>query len=287
MGRAEYLEFSCVVGAYLEDDIPEILTSSRILGCHVVSLSAAESEVRVYVEAGSSEALAKIAAELESRGARGGLITRVGDQDWLAPYREQVVPFEVGATWWVDPHPGHPSAAPDGRTRLVMEPRMAFGSGSHETTRLMLEELERVQLRGRSVLDVGTGSGILAMAADCLGARVVVGLDVDVQAIFVARQLARQQEWDVAARFLAATPRALGRCGFDLVVCNMIPANFQPLLPDISTLVARGGLAVFSGILAEQDAAVRRALGAVGLEPREGLRMGEWISLRAVHRGPA
>jgi len=284
MSRAEYLVVKCTIPSSLEDELPELMAPYPVLGCQVEPLTESQSRLRVFLSSEDAGSAAEVSTTLANRGAHDPQRMAVETRDWLDSYRRQVVPFEVGQMWWVDPHPDEPTAAPSGRVRLVMEPRMAFGSGSHETTRLMLTELERTPVENRSVLDVGTGSGILAMAAERIGARRVLGLDVDVQAILVASQLARQQEWEVNASLLAAPIDALGPASFDLVLCNMIPSNFLPLLPEISRLVDPRGLVVLSGILADQRDEVSSALEDVGLQPQDGLEIGEWISLRAVSR---
>src|SRR6185295_503064 len=113
----------------------------------------------------------------------------VPDADWLAVWREQARPFPVGRTFFVDPRePGEdPVEVPACRRLLRLPARAAFGTGSHETTSLALELLEEADVRGRRVLDLGTGTGILAFAALLGGARSVVGFDVDPAAPFHAR----------------------------------------------------------------------------------------------------
>lgn len=236
-------------------------------------------------------------AYFEGRGPGdiGGLApmdrAEVPAQDWLAPYREAAVPFPVGSRLLLDPRDpdtGPPVSEP-GRTTLRIPARGAFGTGSHESTRLALELLEAVQLEGRAVLDVGTGTGILSFAALLAGARPVVGLDVDPSAPFHARENARLN--GLHPVFLAGGPGALrppargGTAGFDLALVNVVPEEVAPDLPDVVGLLRPGGEAVFSGILAASGPRVLRDLAELGLEAVAERTLAEWVAFR-VRRTP-
>lgn len=217
----------------------------------------------------------------ELGGAEPPRIEVEADRDWMEAYRESARAFPVGRRWWVDPRPDVPSSAPADRLRLAVEPRTAFGSGSHESTRLVLCELEDHPPTGRVVLDVGTGSGILTLAADRLGAASAVGLDVDPEAVWVARQTAATQEWRCRVRYIVGPLETVSpRARFDLVLCNMVVEEFLPLVDGIAARLADGGEAVFSGILEAQLEEVRRALGGSGLAVASERRDGTWAALR-------
>ncbi|MFP3941066.1 MAG: 50S ribosomal protein L11 methyltransferase [Thermoanaerobaculia bacterium] len=207
-------------------------------------------------------------------------------QDWLAPYREAAVPFPVGDRLLLDPRDpdaGPPVAEP-GRTTLRIPARAAFGTGSHETTRLALELLEPLELEGRSVLDVGTGTGILAFAALLAGAWPVVGLDVDPAAPFHARDNARLNS--LHPLLLAGGPGALrppvrgGGTGFDAALVNVVPEEIEADLPAVVGLLRSGGEAIFSGILAASGARVLRDLAELGLAPVAERTLSEWVAFR-------
>ncbi len=273
---------SCLLPAAIEEELPELLAPFDTLGCHFETASAGRILVWVYLPGASSPDA--LAAELERRGAERLAVEIVADQDWLAAYRSQVRPMPVGRLWWMDPHPGRPTPAPAARQRLVIEPRSAFGTGSHESTQLLLLELEELRLDDAAVLDVGTGSGVLALAAERRGATFVVGVDNDPQAVWTAREIAGQQEWQARSLYLVGSTRCLAGASFQLVLCNMIPAQFVPLLEDIRGLLESGGTALFSGILGEQRASVRSELAAHGLEAAGERQLGEWCALRAERR---
>jgi ribosomal protein L11 methyltransferase len=167
----------------------------------------------------------------------------------------------------------------------VVVPRSAFGSGSHESTRLVLSFLEDLELDGRRVLDVGTGSGILAVAAASLGARLVAGLDIDPAAAFVARTTLSQQERVTPVMLFAGEIDAVARARFDLVLCNMISGRFLPLLPRLRRLMATPGRLVLAGFLDRERDPVQKAVEGSGLEIVTVTTAGEWSGLMAVTRG--
>jgi ribosomal protein L11 methyltransferase len=170
----------------------------------------------------------------------------VAEQDWVRLTQSQFAPIRVSGRLWIVPS-WH--AAPDPEAIvLVLDPGMAFGTGSHPTTRLCLEWLERFVTPGVSVLDYGCGSGILAIAAARLGAGKVVGVDIDQQAVTAARNNALSN--GVSAGFRDSACTLNGQ--FDLVVANILANPLKVLAPAISAHVCAGGRLALSGILVEQ-----------------------------------
>jgi ribosomal protein L11 methyltransferase len=265
----------------LEEELPHLVASSPTLGIEIEESGGDVVGAAIYAESAEADALSRLAGVLDHRGASNLRIETFRMQDWLQGYRDAVRPFAVGDRWWIDPHPDEPSIAPDDRRRLVIEPRMAFGSGSHESTRLMLMALEGLEVAGADVLDVGTGSGILALAAESLGARRVVALDIDETAIWVARQIRAQQEWSPRVQFFLGPLTCIGAAQFQVVLCNMISSNFQPLLDEMSRVLAADGHIILAGLLAAEIDTVTGALSSAGLETRGRRVLGEWASLSA------
>jgi len=280
--RDTYISIRCGIPADLEEELPELLASWGVLGTEIGGRSDRGVIVTVYLPGGDfdgAESVCRLLADLGARDIERELLEAA---DWLAGFRESTRPFEVGGGWWIDPHPDRPTVAPKGRRRLVVEPRTAFGSGSHESTRAILTELEEIEVNGRRVLDVGTGSGILALAAECMGADTVVGLDIDETAVWVAFETARQQEWQSRVNFVLGPVDCLGGEEFDIVVCNMISSNFLPLVGEIRSRLAPAGIAVFSGLLASEVELVSGALMEAGIVIRSHRIHGDWASLVAV-----
>ena len=171
----------------------------------------------------------------------------VAEQDWVRLTQSQFEPIRVSERLWIVPS-WHQAPDPEAIV-LVLDPGMAFGTGSHPTTRLCLEWLERSVTPGLSVLDYGCGSGILAIASAKLGAGNVLGVDIDLQAIAVATINAERN--NVSACFADSAQCIKGQ--FDIVVANILSNPLRALAPAICSHVCPGGKLALSGILAEQS----------------------------------
>ena len=170
----------------------------------------------------------------------------VADQNWVQLTQSQFDPIRVSERLWIVPS-WHESPDP-AAINLILDPGMAFGTGSHPTTRLCLEWLERTVSPSCSVLDYGCGSGILAIAAARLGAARVAGVDIDPQAVESARANAERNE--VSALFADSAEPVAGE--YDLVVANILSNPLRVLAPAICAHVRSGGCLALSGILREQ-----------------------------------
>lgn len=204
-------------------------------------------EVAVDVDA----VLATLAAAgFDPAGARRELLA---DQDWQTRWREQFAPLEFAGGLWVVPS-WH--AVPAGaRLHITLDPGMAFGTGTHPTTGLCLDWLGgEPAVRGASVLDYGCGSGILAIAAQRFGAARVVGVDIDPQALEVARGNAAANGC-TGIEFVLPAELAPGR--FDVLVANILLNPLVALAAEFDARLVPGGRIGLSGLLAEQiDAAL-------------------------------
>ena len=173
-------------------------------------------------------------------------VEAVADQNWVQLTQSQFDPIRVSERLWIVPS-WHESPDP-AAINLILDPGMAFGTGSHPTTRLCLEWLERNVSNGCTVLDYGCGSGILAIAAARLGAGRVAGVDIDPQAVESARANAERNE--VTALFADSAEPVAGE--YDLVVANILSNPLRVLAPAICAHVRSGGHLALSGILREQ-----------------------------------
>ncbi|MDE1981361.1 MAG: 50S ribosomal protein L11 methyltransferase [Betaproteobacteria bacterium] len=171
----------------------------------------------------------------------------VADQDWVSLTQRQFDPIPAAPGLWIVPtwhEPPDPSAL-----NIRLDPGQAFGTGSHPTTRLCLQQLVREAPRGQHILDYGCGSGILAIAARLLGARQVAGVDIDPAAIATAR--ANAQRNGVEAEFFL--PDVLAPCAqFDGVVANILASPLVVLAPLLLAYLKPGGWIALSGILERQ-----------------------------------
>ncbi len=173
----------------------------------------------------------------------------VPDQDWERVWMDRFKPLRFGQRLWVCPSWLTP---PDpGAVTIILDPGLAFGTGTHATTALCLEWLARQSLAGQTLADYGCGSGILAIAALKLGARRAYGVDCDPQALAVSRENAARNA--VAERLELLTPETLapGLC-VDVVQANILAGPLMALAGVLTRLVRPGGRLVLSGLLAEQ-----------------------------------
>ena len=225
-----------------------------------------------------SESARRAGEALTAVRIRFDLTTEISEGDPLEAYRAASRPFAVGRRFWIDPGDLSDSVTPAGRIALRLPASRAFGTGGHESTRLALAALEEQELDGKTVLDVGTGSGVLALAAAGLGARLAVGCDIDADAVFVARQNVGRHDFGDRVRLYAGPASALGS-EFDVVVSNMLPEEIRPLVPDLKRLVTRGGQWVVSGVPAEneRDVAGRIVSKRYALDARR--QENEWLCL--------
>jgi len=173
-------------------------------------------------------------------------VEEVAEQNWVQLTQSQFDPIRVSERLWIVPS-WHETPDPVA-VNLILDPGMAFGTGSHPTTRLCLEWLERNVAAGCTVLDYGCGSGILAIAAARLGAARVAGVDIDPQAVEAARANAERN--GVTALFADSAQPVAGE--YDLVVANILSNPLRVLAPAICAHVRSGGRLALSGILREQ-----------------------------------
>jgi ribosomal protein L11 methyltransferase len=197
-------------------------------------------------DADAGELLATACAALELAAVPAWSVAAVAEQNWVQLTQSQFDPIRISGRLWIVPswHEAPDTAA----VNLILDPGMAFGTGSHPTTRLCLEWLERNVVAGCTLLDYGCGSGILAIAAARLGAGTVAGVDIDPQA--VAAAAANAERNGVVARFTDSAQPLAGE--YDLVVANILSNPLRVLAPAICAHVRRGGWLALSGILREQ-----------------------------------
>jgi ribosomal protein L11 methyltransferase len=244
-----------------------------------------KTSLQFYLE-DNEEGLALL-AEYRARLPEETFETRqVRDEDWLNNWKQYFKPLEVGKRLLIVPE-WEPVPENTGRTILRIEPKLAFGTGSHASTRMCLEELERHG--GTSVLDLGCGSGILAVAALLYGAERAVCCDIAPDAAAVCLDNARLNGLD-PARLEVHTSNILegrtlfditGGRRFDIVFANIIADVIIPLAAHVTKLLAPGGVFICSGIIDGREAEVRSALESSGLEIINARQSENWHMLAA------
>ena len=209
------------------------------------------------------------------------------EEDWAENWKQYYQPFPVGDRLYVVPEWMRGEALPEGRTPLYLNPGLIFGTGSHGTTRLCLEGVERYVEPGDRVLDLGTGSGILAIAALLLGAREAVGCDIDPKAARVAAENASYNGVEESFRVYTGDvnrdqklKQALAG-QYQLVLANIIADVIIPLAAVAGDYLAPGGRFLTSGIIESRAADVAAALTANGFVIVETRTREGWVSYTA------
>lgn len=240
----------------------------------------------VAVEAGGVSAILKpdddaasiIASAAQSTGMEipGFSTQRIADQDWVRASQAQFEPFAVGRLWIGASWHQAPS---DGRVIARIEPGLAFGTGSHPTTRLALAFLEREIRGGERVLDYGCGSGILAIAAAKLGATRVDAVDIDPSAVEATTASAMLNREKVRA----LAPEALAPAQYDVVVSNILLQPLVLLAPLLAAHTAPRGRIALAGVLESQAAELERAY-TPWFDATVAQRLDGWALIAGVHR---
>ncbi|MDR6176824.1 ribosomal protein L11 methyltransferase [Pseudomonas sp. SORGH_AS 211] len=207
-------------------------------------------------------------------------VERLEDQEWERSWMDNFQPMRFGQRLWIVPS-WHEAPEPEA-VNLLLDPGLAFGTGTHPTTSLCLQWLDGEPVAGRQVLDFGCGSGILAIAALLLGAERAVGTDIDVQALEASRENANRNGID-PTRFPLYLPADLPGEQADVVVANILAGPLVGLAEQITRLTRIGGRLALSGILAEQAEDVRAAYaGCFDLEPTATLD--GWVRISGTRR---
>jgi ribosomal protein L11 methyltransferase len=224
--------------------------------------------------AAEGDAEAAVAALGERWPAR---IAFVEGDAWREAYKAYFKPTRIGSRLWVKPSWETLEASP-GDIVLALDPGGAFGTGTHETTRLVLEELQSQVQSGMRVLDVGCGSGILAIAALLLGASRAVATDVDPEAVRMSLENAVH---NAVADRMSVSDEPLSAIGerFPLVVANIERRVLVPLAAELAARVEPGGLLILSGLLVPEAGEVLDVYAAQSMAPTSVSQLGEWIAL--------
>jgi ribosomal protein L11 methyltransferase len=245
--------------------------------------------VKAYIPADDRADTAK--AELEAVLGHMSLMypmpepqyTLVKEEDWAEAWKVHYQPIRVGKNLLIRPLWVDYDLQPDD-IELALDPGMAFGTGTHPTTQLCLEALEARMQPGLRVLDLGCGSGILAIAAAKLGADSVLAVDNDPIAVQVTEENAQQN--GVGDKITAQHGSLAGLVGsarrFDLIVVNILAHIIISMCGQgLGQVVRPGGNGIFSGIIDTQADEVEMALRATGLEPHHRFQQGDWIAIEA------
>lgn len=273
------------VGIYDKNDFAALVKSDVIWDYVDESVLNQSEVVKVkgfFAEQGFADTLALVEEDLRELAQRscfatGSLEITVGevdDEDWVNVWKKHYRPIPCGRIVVVPNWLAY--QAKEGEQIVKMDPGMAFGTGEHETTRICLNLLQKDSLENKRVADIGTGSGILAIAAAKLGAESVDAFDIDDIAVKAARN---NCEFNGVSNLVNVdNADLLAKCNgvYDVVLANITADILIALCNDLSRYVKKGGTVIISGIIHKRDNDVRSAFENHGLVVKEKITDGEW-----------
>lgn len=236
-------------------------------------------ELRMYLD--DNEQGRKLAEIIKKKYYRHKIEEKtVDDKDWVDSYKEHFKTVNMTDTLIVKPT-WEEIEETGGITVIELDPGMAFGTGDHETTSMCAKLMEEEGCRGKSVLDVGTGSGILAIAAAALGSSNVLGIDLDPVAVKVASENVRKNHFTDRIRIIKGDLTEGVDEKFDMAAANLIAEIVCELTAHIKRQLNRGGCYISSGILKEKKEMVIESVEEAGMKVEKVLDDGEWSAIKA------
>lgn len=265
----------------------ELLLPTMIeLGCH--GFGETDTELLCYIDKsfwsdGKFQTLKNVI-----KSASGGLIRTISsnsdikikeiqEENWNEAWEKSIQPIEVGNKITIKPSWANYENT-SGRIVIQIDPKMSFGTGYHETTRLTLQLLEKYIKKEDAVLDVGTGTGILAIAAIKLGGSCALGIDNDEWSIDNANENVAANNLSDKIEISDSALASLPEIKYDLITANIMLNTILEMLPDIVKRIKPGGIILFSGLLLIDEKAFTTGIEKYGLHIKEQLTEGEWLA---------
>jgi len=268
----------------LDDEIAAVLGSGS-LGVEVAAAGPGMSEVRVYLATASEADLWReragdvLFAHGLSPERAGVAVDRVEDGRWVERWQASLAPIPLGARFVVVPN--RTAGAYESREAILLVPGMAFGTGEHQTTRLAAAALELRVAPGSRWLDLGTGTGILAVVAARCGASRVLAVDHDGEAARIAAEVARANDADAIVEVRRGSLDACRGERFDGIVANIQSSFFLAEAAGLAEALEPAGILLASGFLDDDIADVGPALAAAGIAAEAHTAEGPWVCLVA------
>lgn len=278
-------------GIYIED-YSDLLTEAPkiahidLIDEDLLAKDPAKAVIHVYIspDDNPAEAIAFLREKLTAVGIGQSISTEaVKQEEWSTAWKQYYHPLHLGRRLVVCPSWESYERAPD-EVVLTLDPGMAFGTGSHDTTRLCLELLEEHCAPGRTVLDVGSGSGILAIASVLLGCDHADGVEIDPTAVRVAQENSAINHTGDRVTFHCGDLVEKVSGSYDIVCANIVADIIIRLLPDAGRFMKPEAVLICSGIIDEREADVLAAVEKNGFAVRDRRESGGWVALACVKK---
>ncbi len=276
-------------GIYIEDysDLEQgarEIARIDLIDADLLAKNREKSLIHLYIspEVNPAEAVAFLGERLTAAGIGYEVTaTQVREEDWANNWKKYFKPLKIGKKLLVCPSWEQAGDMAVGRKVLKIDPGMAFGTGGHDTTRLVLEVLENTLKEGDTLLDVGCGSGILSIAACLLGAKAAFGVDIDPLAVRTAIENGEENHLTAPTYTIVhgdLVDKVSGE--YDVVVANIVADAIIMLSPAVRPFLKAGGTYIVSGIIDTREKDVIPALNAAGFTVTERFTHGGWVALK-------
>ncbi len=252
---------------------PELGTTPIWQQTRVIALFDAEVDAKAII--------AQLTAQMPELSENAFRIEALEDKDWIRAWMDQFEPMQFGNHLWIVPSW---CEAPDANAvNLLLDPGMAFGTGTHPTTALCLTWLDQHPPKDLNVIDYGCGSGVLALAAQKLGAQSVQGTDIDPQAILASQQNAQRNQADIPFSLV----KDFQSPPVDCLLANILAGPLKELAPEFKRLLKPNGTLVLSGLLAQQADELIEFYQAQGFSLTGQNTLDDWAQLSFSHHANA
>ncbi len=273
-------------GIYIEDYSDLLIEAPKISGIDLIDEDLLKKDrehgiVHIYIspEENPMEAVSFISQRLREDGIVHEISTsEVIEEEWATAWKKYYHPVRISENVVVCPSWEEYEREKQTDKIITLDPGMAFGTGTHDTTTLCVKLLDKHVCDGMSMLDVGCGSGILSIAASLLGCRRVVGVDIDAVAVRVAQENAQLNKIEDAL-FLQGDLVKKVEGEFDIICANIVADVIIRLSGDILPFLKADGKLILSGIIEEREADVVSVMESIGLKMHERLAKGGWVAL--------
>lgn len=207
-------------------------------------------------------------------------VNEIQNENWNRLWEDSIQPIEVADRFIITPS-WHRDVEQGNKIVLIIDPKMSFGTGYHESTRLALQLISRYEMHNSAVLDVGTGTGVLAIAAAKVGARSVVGIDIDEWSFINAEENVARNECEDIVRIKFGSVEHVTETGFDFIFANITRKTIIDLLPLLLERMSKQGILLLSGLLEDDRAIMEETLRFHHCTVLSVVKENEWIGIVA------